>query len=68
MSLLASKRGVVFDLPSKHKAIFVDIEKDIAKEGFQISEPTELPEIFERHESNNRFGNRQGGSYGNNRR
>ena len=57
MSLLLSKTGVVFDLPVQHKTIFMDMEKDLEKEGFKISRPAELPEIQERFDSGGRYNN-----------
>lgn len=48
MSMLASKMGVVFDLPQAHKSTFEGIKSGLEGEGFKVERPLELPEIFER--------------------
>ncbi len=67
MKFLSNKKGVIFDVEEQHKKIFEDVIKDVDKDGFKLSIPTELPEFEDYNQRNNsRYGNNRNGGYGRN--
>lgn len=43
--MLASLKGVIFDLGKKHEIVFDQISQELQKQGLNVFKPDELPEL-----------------------
>ena len=47
MTMLATNKGVIFDIPTKNKDIFLLEVKNLESNGLRLFEPKTLPEVNE---------------------